>query len=114
MDPEPMNARSGAATTHHDVWHGYVPIMRQKLRHKLLYLCLILAGLTPGFDSSGLVTHVYEKAWGLLLPRNAHAQSASGRIRTSASTLATDYSSTRRGRHLGQLAPACFDDNDSH
>jgi hypothetical protein len=28
---------------------------------------------STGFDCSGLVTHVYEKAWGLLLPRNAHA-----------------------------------------
>ena len=32
-----------------------------------------------GFDCSGLVTHVFERAWGILLPRNAHAQAAVGK-----------------------------------
>ena len=31
-----------------------------------------------GFDCSGLVAHVFERAWGLSLPHNAHAQSKVG------------------------------------
>ena len=31
-----------------------------------------------GFDCSGLVLHVFDKAWGLLLPRRAEEQSAVG------------------------------------
>ena len=33
-------------------------------------------GASPetGFDCSGLVTHVYERAWGLALPRNTEGQ----------------------------------------
>lgn len=32
-----------------------------------------------GFDCSGLVVHVFERAWGLPLPRNAQAQAALGK-----------------------------------
>lgn len=32
-----------------------------------------------GFDCSGLVTHVFQRAWGLLLPRTVKEQSAVGR-----------------------------------
>lgn len=32
-----------------------------------------------GFDCSGLVAHVFEQAWGLDLPHNAHAQSKAGK-----------------------------------
>ena len=32
-----------------------------------------------GFDCSGLVAHVFERAWGLPLPRNARAQAALGK-----------------------------------
>jgi len=32
-----------------------------------------------GFDCSGLVAHVYERAWGVLLPRNAQAQATVGK-----------------------------------
>ena len=31
-----------------------------------------------GFDCSGLVAHVYERAWGIRLPRNTAAQSQAG------------------------------------
>jgi cell wall-associated NlpC family hydrolase len=31
-----------------------------------------------GFDCSGLVTHAFERAWGLQLPRNARAQAGVG------------------------------------
>lgn len=31
-----------------------------------------------GFDCSGLVTHVFERAWGVLLPRKAQAQARLG------------------------------------
>jgi cell wall-associated NlpC family hydrolase len=32
-----------------------------------------------GFDCSGLVTHVFERAWGLILPRSALEQAAIGK-----------------------------------
>jgi len=32
-----------------------------------------------GFDCSGLVTHVFERAWGMVLPRSAHEQAAIGK-----------------------------------
>jgi cell wall-associated NlpC family hydrolase len=32
-----------------------------------------------GFDCSGLVAHVFERAWGMLLPRSAHEQAAVGK-----------------------------------
>ena len=32
-----------------------------------------------GFDCSGLVAHVFQEAWGLLLPHNAQAQSRIGK-----------------------------------
>lgn len=32
-----------------------------------------------GFDCSGLVSYVFERAWGVLLPRNARAQASVGR-----------------------------------
>lgn len=32
-----------------------------------------------GFDCSGLVTHVFERAWGVLLPRSAQEQATVGR-----------------------------------
>jgi cell wall-associated NlpC family hydrolase len=32
-----------------------------------------------GFDCSGLVTHVFQRAWGLLLPRTVQEQSAVGK-----------------------------------
>ena len=32
-----------------------------------------------GFDCSGLVAHVFERAWGVLLPRNARAQATVGK-----------------------------------
>lgn len=37
-------------------------------------------GTSPesGFDCSGLVAHVYERAWGIRLPRNTAAQSEAG------------------------------------
>ena len=40
-----------------------------------------LGGRSPetGFDCSGLVAHVFERAWGLLLPRKAEAQAAVGK-----------------------------------
>lgn len=40
-----------------------------------------LGGQSPetGFDCSGLVAHVFERAWGLLLPRKAQAQAAVGK-----------------------------------
>jgi len=36
------------------------------------------SSLESGFDCSGLVVHVYRKAWGIRLPRTAHEQSAAG------------------------------------
>ena len=38
-------------------------------------------GASPatGFDCSGLVTHVYKRAWGLTLPRNTAGQRHAGR-----------------------------------
>lgn len=40
-----------------------------------------LGGRSPetGFDCSGLVAHVFERAWGVLLPRNARAQATIGK-----------------------------------
>ncbi|TAK80997.1 MAG: NlpC/P60 family protein [Betaproteobacteria bacterium] len=40
-----------------------------------------IGGSSPetGFDCSGLVRYVFERAWGLLLPRNARAQASVGR-----------------------------------
>lgn len=40
-----------------------------------------LGGRSPetGFDCSGLVAHVFERAWGLLLPRNTAGQRHVGR-----------------------------------
>lgn len=40
-----------------------------------------LGGKSPeaGFDCSGLVSYVFERAWGVLLPRNAHAQATVGK-----------------------------------
>jgi cell wall-associated NlpC family hydrolase len=32
-----------------------------------------------GFDCSGLVAHVFERAWGVLLPRSAHQQATVGK-----------------------------------
>jgi cell wall-associated NlpC family hydrolase len=32
-----------------------------------------------GFDCSGLVTHVFEQAWGIALPRNARGQARVGK-----------------------------------
>jgi cell wall-associated NlpC family hydrolase len=39
-----------------------------------------LGGSSPllGFDCSGLVTHVFEQAWGVILPHNTQAQSQIG------------------------------------
>ena len=39
------------------------------------------SGRTPetGFDCSGLVAHVFEQAWAMELPHNAHAQSKLGK-----------------------------------
>ena len=75
--------------------------------HRLLFSCAFLACLAPaaalatptheamrlvgthyqwggrtpetGFDCSGLVAHVFEQAWGMELPHNAHAQSKLGK-----------------------------------
>ena len=39
-----------------------------------------LGGSSPltGFDCSGLVTHAFEQAWGVMLPHNVEAQSRIG------------------------------------
>ena len=77
------------------------------MRHRLLFSCAFLACLAPlcalatptheavrqvgtayqwggrspetGFDCSGLVAHVFERAWGLVLPHSARAQSRAGK-----------------------------------
>lgn len=36
------------------------------------------SGPESGFDCSGLVAHVYERAWGIRLPRNTAGQSQAG------------------------------------
>jgi cell wall-associated NlpC family hydrolase len=56
-------------------------------RSEALFHALLLLGVdyryggrspATGFDCSGLVAHVFEQAWGLRLPHNAHAQSGFG------------------------------------
>ena len=41
----------------------------------------VYGGRSPeaGFDCSGLVAHVFERAWGLKLPRSARAQAKAGK-----------------------------------
>jgi cell wall-associated NlpC family hydrolase len=61
----------GATTTRDQPWILALQTLGAKYRY---------GGQSPetGFDCSGLVTHVFQQAWGLLLPRSSRAQSKVG------------------------------------
>ena len=58
-----------------------------------------------GFDCSGLVAHVFQEAWGLLLPHNAQAQSRIGKSVRAAELAPGDLvfynTRNRRYSHVG-------------